>query len=538
MRGHEREEKLMGYNEPGRGPVMDPPRKATEEAYSPNCMATDDVVLPRNTSKPAQLQGASRKESGWNTWKFEGRGFWGQTPVHQLSGKRKRSGESGSSCRTPDRNSNALERKPFTIARVSVEERRRRAQAIDSPAELMESIKACTDLHGLDQVITDDGWRFDHAKVSAAMNRVVKLHRRNQVVMAQEMMQDLSALALREVNAMDPRSLSSLLWALGKVGGPVNPVLVQRILVRTKENSASFNAHDISNVLWAMAKLCVPPSDLIHELMDAATRRFPGFKPQALANTLWALATMEIPVDGPFLEGWIKYAVQKMPEFNARDLPETFWAASKLSIKDEAFNTAWLREARKKLPGFNAQGLSMSLWAAAKQGINDEAFNATWLREAKQKLPDFSALGLSNTLWAVAMLGIDDRAFIATWLREAKKKLLDLDAQGLSNTLLAAAKLGIEDEVFTAALVREVKKKMCYFNARDLSESLCAAAKLYIEDESFTAVLVREAKLKLSDFCLADLQHIATALASSDCRIVDAGFRSLITERIRSLIAR
>jgi hypothetical protein len=69
MRGHEREEKLMGYNEPGRGPVMDPPRKATEEAYSPNCMATGDVVLPRNTSKPAQLRGA-RKESRWNTWKF------------------------------------------------------------------------------------------------------------------------------------------------------------------------------------------------------------------------------------------------------------------------------------------------------------------------------------------------------------------------------------------------------------------------------------------------------------------------------------
>jgi hypothetical protein len=68
VRGHKSEEKLMGHNEPKGGLVMDSSRKATEEAYTPNCMATGDVVLPGDAPKPTQTR-CAREESRLNTWK-------------------------------------------------------------------------------------------------------------------------------------------------------------------------------------------------------------------------------------------------------------------------------------------------------------------------------------------------------------------------------------------------------------------------------------------------------------------------------------
>eukprot|EP00798_Chlamydomonas_sp_ICE-L_P004828 gene4828-biopygen15138 len=236
----------------------------------------------------------------------------------------------------------------------------------------MGRIMACTDLNSLDQVVTADGQRFDYRLVSAALTKVVKLHRWNQKAMAQRMMQDLRVLALRELNNMNARSLAGVLWALAKFGGPVNPALVQGIFVRTKEELVSFNAHDISNVLWAMAKLCVPSDGLVHDIMDAATRRLPDFKAQELSNT---------------------------------ELSNSLWAVANLGVEDEAFNATWLSVAKQKLPDLNAKDLFHTLWAAANLGIEDDDFAATWMIVAKLKLPEFDVQALSNNLSSAAVRG-------------------------------------------------------------------------------------------------------------------------------------
>eukprot|EP00798_Chlamydomonas_sp_ICE-L_P011140 gene11140-biopygen12596 len=327
-------------------------------------------------------------------------------------------------------------------------------KASGSSAQLMGRIMACTDLNSLDQVVNAEGQRFDYQKVSAAMTKVVKLHRRNQKAMAQRMMQDLSVLALGELNNMNARTLVSVLWALAKFGGPVNPALVQGILVRTKEELASFNAQEISNVLWAMAKLCVPSNDLVHDIMDAAKRRLPDFNAQGLSNT---------------------EAKLKLPDFNAQNLSNTLWAAANLGIEDAALNAAWLSVAKLKLPDFNVQNLSNSLWAVANLCIEDAAFNAAWLSVSKLKLPDFNGQELSNSLWAVANLGIEDEAFNAAWLSVAKQKLPNFNAQELSNTLWAAANLGIKDDDFASSWMIVAKVKLPQFDVQALSSNLLSA---------------------------------------------------------------
>eukprot|EP00798_Chlamydomonas_sp_ICE-L_P030541 gene30541-biopygen16382 len=380
---------------------------------------------------------------------------------------------------------------------------------------------ACSDLSSLDQAIAEHGRSFNYRHVSSAMSRVGKLYRRDQVVMAQQMMQDLSVFALRELSDMNAQSLSNVLVALSKVGGPANPALLHGILSEAKLKLPDFNAQGLSNTLSAAANLGIDNEAFIAAWLREAKLQLPDFNAQCLSNTLSAAANLGIE-DEAFIAAWLRVAKLKLPDFNAQGLSNTLYAAAKLGIEDVVFIAAWLRVAKLKLHDFNAQGLSNTLYAAAKLGIEDKAFTATWLREAKLKLPDFNAQGLSNSLWAAASLGMEDKDFNATWLREAKLKLPDFNAQGLSNTLSAAANLGIEDEAFIAAWLRVAKLKLHDFDAQSLSNTLYAAAKLGIEDKAFTATWMREAKLKLPDFNAQGLSN--TLWAAAKLGIEDKAF--------------
>eukprot|EP00798_Chlamydomonas_sp_ICE-L_P005022 gene5022-biopygen15328 len=394
-------------------------------------------------------------------------------------------------------------------------------RATPRPAQLMGRIMACTDLSSLDQAITEHGRSFNDRHVSSAMSRVGKLYRRNQVAMAQQMMQDLSVFALRELTNMNARSLSNVLVALSKVGGLVNPAVVQGILTEAKLKLRDFNAQELSNSMWAAAKLGIEDKAFNASWLREAKLKLPDFNAQGLSNSLWAAASLGI-VDEAFNAAWLREAKLKLPDFNAQNLSNSLWAAATLGIEDEAFNATWLREAKLMLPDFNAQGLSNSLWAAATLGIEDAAFNATWLHEAKLKLPGFNAQNLSNSLWAAATLGIEYEAFHVAWMREAKLKLTDFNAQNLSNTLWAAATLGIEDAAFNAAWLCAAKLELPDFNVQGLSNSLWAAANLGIKDEAFNAAWLTEAKLKLPGFNAQALFN--TLWAAANLGIMDDDF--------------
>eukprot|EP00798_Chlamydomonas_sp_ICE-L_P017591 gene17591-23921_t len=90
--------------------------------------------------------------------------------------------------------------------------------------------------------------------------------------LAQQLMEELSVLALDCVNDMDAPALCSLLGALIEAGGTPNPSLVHKILQHTEAKLHSFDSYDNLQVLWAMAYLGVDRhSELMHELLSAGT---------------------------------------------------------------------------------------------------------------------------------------------------------------------------------------------------------------------------------------------------------------------------
>eukprot|EP00798_Chlamydomonas_sp_ICE-L_P030055 gene30055-biopygen15914 len=309
-----------------------------------------------------------------------------------------------------------------------------------SPAQLNRLIMACRDLTSLDQVIKGNDHSFDERHVATAMNRIAMVHDRknqSQVDMAQRMMQDLSVVALHQVNCMDARCLSSVLWALGSVGGWI-------YFAATK--LPGFNAQDLSNSLWAFAKLGIEDDAFTAALLSVAERKLPGFNAQELSNSLWASAKLGIE-DDAFIAALLSVAKLKLPDFEAQSLSNSLWAIANLGIKDDAFIAALLRVAKRKLPDFDEQALSNSLWAIAKLDIEDDAFTAALLSVAKRKLPDFTAQALSNSLWAAAKLGIEDEAFVATWLSVARRKLAEfnsIDLRQVSTSIASRDKWNID----------------------------------------------------------------------------------------------
>eukprot|EP00798_Chlamydomonas_sp_ICE-L_P003555 gene3555-13626_t len=153
----------------------------------------------------------------------------------------------------------------------------RDAQGTERSAMLMPIITSCEDLTSLHKLISNHSQDFNHTHVCAAMEKVVEINvtSANQfpAALAQQLIEELSVLALACVHDMDAQALCSVLGALSKAGGTPNPSLVQKILQHTGAKLHSFDSSDSLQVLWAMAYLGVDShSGLTHDLLSAGTR--------------------------------------------------------------------------------------------------------------------------------------------------------------------------------------------------------------------------------------------------------------------------
>ena len=106
-----------------------------------------------------------------------------------------------------------------------------------------------------------------------------------------------------------------------------------------------FNAQDVSNTLWAWAKLLPGTRELPeHEqlcsrLAREAISKAGRLTAQEFSNTLWAWATLQLgtekmPQHAQLLQTPSEKAAQRIGGFNPQELANTAWACSKLRHYD------------------------------------------------------------------------------------------------------------------------------------------------------------------------------------------------------------
>eukprot|EP00798_Chlamydomonas_sp_ICE-L_P003320 gene3320-13350_t len=111
---------------------------------------------------------------------------------------------------------------------------------------LMPSITACQDLTSLHKLISKHSQDFNHAHVCAAMHKVVEASATTtnyeQTALAQQLVEELSVVALGCVHDMDAPALCSVLGAFSRAGGTPGSSLVQKVLHRTEAQLQSFDS--------------------------------------------------------------------------------------------------------------------------------------------------------------------------------------------------------------------------------------------------------------------------------------------------------
>lgn len=102
-----------------------------------------------------------------------------------------------------------------------------------------------------------------------------------------------------ELPAFTARQLSNTLWALARLGIDPGMTILTAFYTRASAIVAQFNAIDVSSTLVALSVLSAHteskvPSELVASLVAQLIQELPSATDQSLANSLWALATLRI----------------------------------------------------------------------------------------------------------------------------------------------------------------------------------------------------------------------------------------------------
>jgi hypothetical protein len=169
--------------------------------------------------------------------------------------------------------------------------------------------------------------------------------------------------AARAAGSMKPQAVSDCLWALGKMdaalarggaGGesawPAAPLLAAAAAIAGRIGGGGFNAQEISNCLFAAAKLGVRAPATVGPLADAAARLTPSFNPMDASSCLWAAAGLGLN-GAPCVAPLAAAAAAHAPAFNEMQTKNAVAAVWKLRITEPTLLTALAAAlTRLKLP--------------------------------------------------------------------------------------------------------------------------------------------------------------------------------------------
>jgi hypothetical protein len=174
---------------------------------------------------------------------------------------------------------------------------------------------------------------------------------------------------------VSPRSLTSIAWAVGRLG-LCHAGLLDAIAARAAAllGRGKLDAFGQANVAWAIATLhaaaerasgrdrdlgcaseAVPPHpELLDALASAACSMPASFSPQETTNVLWAFATLGLRHERLF-DSLCAAAAGRMGEFTPQGLSQTLWACAKLGLPKPALFHAAAASALGRLPTFDPQ---------------------------------------------------------------------------------------------------------------------------------------------------------------------------------------
>eukprot|EP00884_Botryococcus_braunii_P014143 jgi/Botrbrau1/2272/Bobra.101_2s0095.1 len=270
--------------------------------------------------------------------------------------------------------------------------------------------------------------RFDPVNTATALHRLAAAvthvsmspAARAQVAWT-DLVQRLLLTAGAQVKDFKMASIAPLVWALATLRYPVEggllDALAERAVTRLREPPA-VEAEYLCPLLWGCAKLNRSPlqSRLFDAAIKAAHPELQTYSLRNLTNLVWALATVEHPVELPFLHHLLNAVMPKLGPGNEQSITNLLWSLARMRYRpqegsqspDTLFFERAAEVVMQSLPTCSPQQLSNLAWAFARlrvNPLNDAVVSA--VVDAVSTAPSrFTVQHVSNVALAAAILQV------------------------------------------------------------------------------------------------------------------------------------
>jgi hypothetical protein len=322
--------------------------------------------------------------------------------------------------------------------------------------------------HSLVKLLHLTNAKIDHGAADELLSLWNVLLRRTALLLQQS--------SKKNAGKFNAHSLSNLIWAYAKAAdaGIVKVVdgrLLDALTKKALLGINNFNPQDISNTAWAFVKMNHEAPLLFDAIAAAAPVCINNFNPQDISNTAWAFAKMNH--EAPLLfDAIARAATVHISNFKPQELANMAWAFATMNHKVPLLFDAIARAATVHISDFNPQNLSNMAWAFAK--MNHEApllFDAI-ARAALVHINNFNPQALANMAWAFAMLQHQAPELFDDIAQVAQVRINSYMLQDLSSMALSFAKMNHPVPLLFVAIARAAQVcLMEEFNEQELANT-------------------------------------------------------------------
>ncbi|CAK0827327.1 unnamed protein product [Prorocentrum cordatum] len=280
----------------------------------------------------------------------------------------------------------------------------------------------------------------------------------------------------------------------------------QHVAAISGERLSEMKPFELSNMLWAFAKLSFGHASIFEGLAPYLLCRRPGqISPQCLSTIVWAFGTAKVHHVALFTSVALELS-QHASSMGPQGIANTAWAFARVR-RQELHLFRLLAEAtvqESALWNFKSQELSNIVWAFATVGLTHPPLFESILEVAVQRRAELPPQNIANMLWAYAKLGVPSRWRLFPPLLEVTEQNLEAyKPQEVSAILWAVAReVGCSPSCrrFFLAVPRHFEGRLQEFTSQGLACMVEAYTLAEVDGLSFFDGILRESMNQLDSF--------------------------------------
>ncbi|KAG2447636.1 hypothetical protein HYH02_007554 [Chlamydomonas schloesseri] len=264
--------------------------------------------------------------------------------------------------------------RPYTRHSVALPAWQPPPSSLQARTALTRAISTCPTYTRLHQLLLDNAPDFNVYHSCAALSRVLALHRRGLSPRESRLFKEgcsmLQSVLRRQLTELHPRAVVVAAYSLARLELPDRELLAG-LAAAVEPQLPALQPRGLSSLLWAFARQGhQPPPKWMDSFLSCCAAELPRFAPRDVSTLLWGLARLHYKVAPARLRQLLEHSQAQLGAFCGRSLSNVVYS---LALSQQHPGEEWLAAAQARAvalgPGaFSPQGLTQMAWGLAKLG--------------------------------------------------------------------------------------------------------------------------------------------------------------------------